>query len=130
VSLGLEPNRLAMMLAVLHRHGGVALSDHDVFINVVGGMRVSETAADLPMLLALTSSFRDRPLPSKMVCFGEIGLSGEVRPVPDGEQRLKEAASHGFDTALIPAANAPRKPPPDLNVVPLRNVAEALEKLA
>jgi DNA repair protein RadA/Sms len=129
VSLGLEQNRLAMMLAVLHRHGGVALSDHDVFINVVGGMRISETAADLPMLLALYSSFRDRPLQSRMICFGEIGLSGEVRPVPDGEQRLKEAASHGFTKAMVPAANAPRKPPDGLKIVPLRNVSETLEKL-
>lgn len=129
VSLGLEHNRLAMMLAVMHRHGGVGLSDHDVFINVVGGMRVTETAADLPMLLALHSSFRDRPLQDKMICFGEVGLSGEIRPVPDGEQRLKEAAGHGFRTALVPAANAPRKPVRGLDIVPLRNVAEALEKL-
>jgi len=129
VALGLEQNRLAMMLAVLHRHGGVALSDHDVFINVVGGMRISETAADLPMLLALYSSFRDRPLQSRMICFGEIGLSGEVRPVPDGEQRLKEAAGHGFTLAMVPAANAPRKPPDGLTIVPLRNVGETLERL-
>jgi len=129
VSLGLEHNRLAMMLAVLHRHGGVALADHDVFINVVGGMRVSETGADLAMLLALYSSFRDRPLQSKMICFGEIGLSGEVRPVPDGEQRLKEAAGHGFSLAMIPAANAPRKPLAGLSIVPLRSVAETLERL-
>lgn len=129
VSLGLEHNRLAMMLAVMHRHGGVGLADHDVFINVVGGMRVTETAADLPMLLALHSSFRDRPLQDKMICFGEVGLSGEIRPVPDGEQRLKEAAGHGFRTALVPAANAPRKPVRGLDIVPLRNVAEALEKL-
>ncbi len=129
VSLGLEHNRLAMMLAVLHRHGGVALADHDVFINVVGGMRVSETGADLPMLLALYSSFRDRPLQSKMICFGEIGLSGEVRPVPDGEQRLKEAAGHGFNLAMIPAANAPRKPLAGLSIIPLRSVAETLERL-
>jgi DNA repair protein RadA/Sms len=118
-----------MMLAVLHRHGGVALADHDVFINVVGGMRVSETGADLPMLLALYSSFRDKPIPGKMICFGEVGLSGEIRPVPDGEQRLREAAGHGFTTALIPAANAPRKPIKGLNIVPLRTVSEALEKV-
>jgi len=130
VALGLEHNRLAMMLAVLHRHGGVALSDHDVFINVVGGMRISETAADLPMLLSLYSSFRDRPMAAKMICFGEIGLSGEVRPVPDGEQRLKEAASHGFTTAMIPAANAPRKPPNGLSIVSLRNVRDSLERLS
>ena len=129
VALGLEHNRLAMMLAVLHRHGGVALADHDVFINVVGGMRVSETGADLPMLLALYSSFRDKPLQDKLICFGEVGLSGEIRPVPDGEQRLKEAAGHGFKTAMIPVANAPRKPPAGLSVIPVRNIAEALERL-
>jgi DNA repair protein RadA/Sms len=128
VALGLEHNRLAMMLAVLHRHGGVALADHDVFINVVGGMRVTETGADLPMLLALHSSFRDRPAPDRMVCFGEVGLSGEIRPVHDGEQRLREAAGHGFTRALVPAANAPRKPLAGLQVVPLQHVSEALEK--
>jgi len=126
VVLGLEHNRLAMMLAVLHRQGGVALADHDVFINVVGGMRIAETGADLPMLLALYSSFRDQPMPQKMICFGEVGLSGEIRPVADGEQRLREAASHGFTRALIPTANAPRKPISNLEVVPLRTVAEVL----
>lgn len=129
VALGLEHNRLAMMLAVAHRHGGVALSDHDVFINVVGGMRVTETAADLPMLLALYSSFRDKPLQEKMICFGEVGLSGEVRPVPDGEQRLREAAGHGFVSALVPAANAPRKPPDGLKIIAVRSVAEALDRV-
>jgi DNA repair protein RadA/Sms len=128
VSLGLEHNRLAMMLAVLHRQGGVGLADHDVFINVVGGMRVTETGADLPMLLALFSSFRDRPAAERMVCFGEVGLSGEIRPVHDGEQRLREAAGHGFTRALVPAANAPRKPIEGLQVVPLHHVSEALEK--
>jgi len=128
VCLGLEHNRLAMMLAVLHRQGGVALADHDVFINVVGGMRVTETGADLPMLLALFSSFRDRPIRAGMVCFGEVGLSGEVRPVHDGEQRLREAAGHGFSVALVPAGNAPRRPIEGLEVVPLKQVSEALEK--
>ena len=129
VALGLEHNRLAMMLAVLHRQGGVALADHDVFINVVGGMRVTETGADLPMLLALYSSFRDLPVPERMVCFGEVGLSGEIRPVYDGEQRLREAASHGFNRALVPAANLPRQPIDGLEVIPLSNVGEALERL-
>ncbi len=130
IVLGLEHNRLAMMLAVLHRHGGVALADHDVFINVVGGMRIAETGADLPMLLALFSSFRDRPVAQKLICFGEVGLSGEIRPVPDGEQRLREAASHGFTRALVPAANAPRKPVKGLEVVALRTVAETLEHVS
>lgn len=128
VALGLEQNRLAMMLAVLHRHGGVALADYDVFINVVGGMRVTETGADLAMLLALFSSYRDKPVPQKLISFGEVGLSGEIRPVHDGEQRLREAAGHGFTRALVPRANAPRKPINGLEVVPLTTVAEALEK--
>ena len=130
VALGLEHNRLAMMLAVLHRHGGVALADHDVFINVVGGMRVTETGADLPMLLALYSSFRDRPAPERTVCFGEVGLSGEIRPVHDGEQRLREAAGHGFARALVPAANVPRKAVKGLEIIPLRDVGQALEKMS
>jgi DNA repair protein RadA/Sms len=129
VALGLEHNRLAMMLAVLHRHGGVALSDHDVFINVVGGMRVTETGADLPMLLALYSSFRDRAVEDRMICFGEVGLSGEVRPVHDGEQRLREAAGHGYTRALVPAANVPRKSLPGLRVTPLNHIADALEEI-
>ena len=126
VALGLDHNRLAMMLAVLHRQGGIALADYDVFINVVGGMRITETGADLPMLLALFSSFRDKPMQQKMICFGEVGLSGEIRPVHDGEQRLREAASHGFDYALVPVANAPRKPIKGLSVIPVRSVSEAL----
>jgi DNA repair protein RadA/Sms len=128
VALGLEHNRLAMMLAVLHRHGGVALADHDVFINVVGGMRITETGADLPMLLALYSSYRDKPVAQKWICFGEVGLSGEIRPVHDGEQRLREAAGHGFSRALVPVANAPRKAISGLEVIPVSTVAEALEQ--
>ncbi|MCL1633226.1 DNA repair protein RadA [Luteimonas sp. SX5] len=108
VAVGLEQNRLAMLLAVLHRHGGVVVSDQDVFVNVVGGIRVQETAADLPVLLAVLSSLRDRPLPDKTIAFGEIGLSGEIRPVPNGEERLKEAATHGFKRAIVPKANAPK----------------------
>ena len=119
-----------MMLAVLHRHGGISLSDHDVFINVVGGMRISETAADLPMVMALFSSFRDRPLDGRMFCFGEVGLSGELRPVPNGEERLKEAAGHGFEIAVVPAHNAPRKPLGGLEVIAARNIAQVLERLA
>jgi DNA repair protein RadA/Sms len=129
VTLGLDHNRLAMMLAVLHRQGGVALADHDVFINVVGGMRVTETGADLPMLLALFSSFRDQAVRKGVVSFGEVGLSGEIRPVQDGEQRLREAVGHGFERALVPAANAPRKPIEGLTVVSLNHVSEALEQV-
>ena len=129
VVLGLEPNRLAMMLAVLHRHGGMALADQDVFINVVGGMRITETGADLPMLLALSSSFRDRALPDKLVSFGEVGLSGEVRPVPDGQERLREAEQHGYADAVVPTGNVPRKPLGRMRVHPVRTVADALEKI-
>jgi DNA repair protein RadA/Sms len=109
VTLGLEQNRLAMLLAVLHRHGGYAVYDQDVFVNVVGGIRVQETAADLPVLMAVLSSFRDRALPEKTVAFGEVGLSGEIRPVPNGEERLREAATHGFRRAIVPKANAPKQ---------------------
>jgi len=108
VALGPDSQRLAMLLAVLHRHGGIALGDQDVFVNVVGGMRVSETAADLAVVLAALSSFRDKPLGERLVVFGEIGLAGEIRPVPGGEDRLAEAAKHGFTRAIVPKANAPR----------------------
>lgn len=129
VALGLEQNRLAMLLAVLHRHGGIAVFDQDVFVNVVGGIRLQETAADLPVLLAVLSSFRDRPLPPKLVAFGEIGLAGELRPVPNGEERLKEAASHGFLKAIVPRANMPKRPPAGLDVVPAERLGDALEAL-
>tara|TARA_R110000850_G_scaffold265250_5_gene394736 strand:- start:11463 stop:12812 length:1350 start_codon:yes stop_codon:yes gene_type:complete len=109
VALGLEANRLNMLLAVLHRHAGIALGDQDVFVNVVGGMRISETGADLPLLLATLSSFRGKPLPSELVIFGEVGLAGEIRPVQGGEERLVEAAKQGFKRALVPEANKPRK---------------------
>lgn len=108
VTVGFEPNRLAMLLAVLHRHGGIAIYDQDVFVNIVGGIRVTETAADLPVLLAVLSSFRDRTTGLRMVAFGEVGLAGEIRPVPNGEDRLKEAASHGFERAIVPSGNAPK----------------------
>jgi len=109
VTLGLEQNRLAMLLAVLHRHGGVAMYDQDVYVNAVGGVRINETAADLAVLLASLSSFRDRPLPNDLVVFGEVGLAGEIRPVPNGEERLREAAKHGFKQAIVPRANLPRR---------------------
>ncbi len=109
VTLGLEQNRLAMLLAVLHRHGGVAMYDQDVYVNAVGGVRINETAADMAVLLAALSSFRDRPLPTDLVVFGEVGLAGEIRPVPNGEERLREAAKHGFKQAIVPRANLPRR---------------------
>jgi DNA repair protein RadA/Sms len=130
VALGLEQNRLAMLLAVLHRHGGAAVYDQDVFVNVVGGIRVQETAADLPVLLAVLSSFRDRPLPEKTVAFGEVGLSGEIRPVPNGEERLKEAATHGFLKAIVPKANAPKKLKiGEMDIVPVERLREALDAM-
>lgn len=109
VALGLEGNRLNMLLAVLHRHGGIALGDQDVFVNVVGGMRITEPAADLPLLLAALSSFRGRPVATDLIVFGEVGLAGEIRPVQNGEERLIEAAKQGFKRALVPEANKPRK---------------------
>ncbi|HET8553339.1 MAG TPA: DNA repair protein RadA, partial [Rhodanobacteraceae bacterium] len=128
VALGLEQNRLAMLLAVLHRHGGVAAYDQDVFVNVVGGIRVQETAADLPVLLAIRSSLRDRPLPEKTIAFGEVGLSGEIRPVPNGEERLKEAAHHGFRHAVVPKANAPKKKRlGDLEIIGVERLVDALD---
>jgi DNA repair protein RadA/Sms len=128
VALGLEQNRLAMLLAVLHRHGGIAAYDQDVFVNVVGGIRVQETAADLPVLLAVLSSLRDRPLPDKTIAFGEVGLSGEIRPVPNGEERLKEAAHHGFLRAVVPRANAPKKGRVgDMEVIGVDRLAQAIE---
>ena len=128
VAVGLEGNRMAMLLAVLHRHGGVAVGDQDVFVNVVGGIRVQETAADLPVLLAVLSSLRDAPLPDKTIAFGEVGLSGEIRPVPNGEERLKEAATHGFVRAIVPKANAPKAGSyKGMEIIPVERLADALE---
>jgi len=126
VAVGLEQNRLAMLLAVLHRHGGLHVGDQDVFANVVGGVKVLETSADLALLLAIVSSFRDRPLPRDLVIFGEVGLSGEIRPVPSGQERLAEAAKHGFRHAIVPKANAPRSAIAGMEVVPVRKLQEAL----
>ena len=129
VAVGFEGNRLALLLAVLHRHGGVALSAYDVFINVVGGVHLGETAADLPAVLAAVSSLDDRPLAQDLVSFGELGLAGEVRPVPFGEERLREAAKHGFKRAIVPRANTPRKAIEGLEVIGVERLSEALEAL-
>ena len=126
VTLGLEQNRLSMLLAVLHRHGGLLLADQDVFVNVVGGVKVCETAADLAVLLAVVSSFRDRPLPEDLFVFGEIGLSGELRPVPNGEDRLHEAVKHGFRRAIIPSANKPRQAVAGLSITAAGRLSEVL----
>ncbi len=130
VTLGLEQNRLSMLLAVLHRHAGVATFDQDVFVNVVGGVRITETAADLPVLLAVRSSLRDRPLPSQMAAFGEVGLSGEIRPVPNGVVRVQEAVKHGFTRIIVPQANMPKKPPAGAEVIPVQRLGDALDKLS
>ena len=127
VTLGLEQNRLSMLLAVLHRHGGIAMFDQDVYVNVVGGVRISETAADLAVLLAVISSLRDRTMAQDLVAFGEVGLAGEIRPVPNGQERLREAAKHGFRRAIVPKANAPKKPLDGLEVIAVERLSDALD---
>ena len=129
VTVGLDHNRLSMLLAVLHRHGGIMVGDQDVFVNVVGGVKVLETSADLALILSVISSFRDRPLPDDLVVFGEVGLAGEIRPVANGQERLREAAKHGFTRAIIPAGNKPKQPIKGMRVTPVRKVTEALEAL-
>ena len=129
VTLGLEQNRLAMLLAVLHKHGGVVTYNQDVFVNVVGGVKVNETSADLATILAIVSSLRNMPLPRDMIVFGETGLSGEIRPVSGGQERLREAAKHGFKTAIIPAANAPKEKMNGLQVIPVEKISEAIAAL-
>jgi len=125
---GVDQNRLALLLAVLQRHGGIALSGEDVFINVVGGLRIGDTSADLPSLLAIVSSFRDRPCKAKMLSFGEIGLAGEVRPVRFGTERIREAAKQGFTFAIVPTANVPQKKIPGIDVVGVRKLEDAFEQ--
>jgi DNA repair protein RadA/Sms len=129
VAVGLEQNRLAMLLAVLHRHGGLQVGDQDVFANVVGGVKVLETSADLALLAAIVSSYRDRPLPKDMVIFGEVGLSGEIRPVPSGQERLSEAAKHGFKRAIVPRGNAPKGEIQGMEVIAVAKLSEALAAL-
>ena len=126
VAVGLEQNRLALLLAVLHRHGGLQMSDQDVFVNVVGGVKVGETGADLALLLALISSFRNRPLPQDLVVFGEVGLAGEIRPVTSGQERISEAAKHGFKRAIIPFANKPKSAVENMEVFTVKKLADAL----
>ena len=127
--VGLEQNRLAMLLAVLHRHAGIACFDQDVFVNAVGGVRIGEPAADLAVLLAIVSSLRNKPLPQKLIAFGEIGLAGEIRPAPRGQERLREAAKLGFTHALIPRANAPKQPIKGIEVIALERVEQAVDKI-
>ena len=124
---GIEQNRLSMLLAVMNRHGGISLHNEDVFINVVGGVRVQEPAVDLPILLATLSSFRDFILPRELVVFGEVGLAGEIRPVPNGQERLREASKHGFKHAIIPTANAPKDSVEGLDIIPVSRLSEAID---
>ena len=126
VAVGLEQNRLALLLAVLHRHGGLQRSDQDVFVNVVGGVKVGETGADLALLLALISSFRNRPLPQDLVVFGEVGLAGEIRPVTSGQERISEAAKHGFKRAIVPFANKPKSAVENMEVFTVKKLSDAL----
>jgi DNA repair protein RadA/Sms len=129
VTVGLEHNRLAMLLAVLHRHGGIATFSQDVFVNVVGGVRVMETAADLAVLLAIVSSLTDRPLPPDLVVFGEVGLAGEIRPISNGLERLNEAAKHGFRQAIVPAGNMSKAVTDKLAVTPVKHISQAIQWL-
>lgn len=126
VTVGLEQNRLSMLLVTLHRHGGVATYDQDVFVNAVGGLRIVETGADLPVLLAVLSSLHNKPLPSDLIVFGEVGLAGEIRPVPSGQERIKEAAKHGFKRAIVPKANSSKNPPAGMEIVAMDKLLEVL----
>ncbi len=127
LSVGLDPQRLSMLLAVLHKHSGLSTHSMDVFLNVVGGLQITETAADLPILFAILSSFRNRHLPPDLLVFGELGLAGEIRPVPGGQERLKEAAKHGFKTAIVPQANVVKKEVDGMKIVPVQTLKEALD---
>ncbi len=129
VGVGLDMQRLSMLLAVLHRHGGVVTYDQDVFVNVVGGVQVTETAIDLPVVLAVMSSLRNKALPHDLIVFGELGLAGELRPIQGGQERLREAAKHGFKRAIIPLANAPKETNLDLTVYTARSLTEVMDHL-
>jgi DNA repair protein RadA/Sms len=129
LTVGLESTRLAMLLAVLHRHAGIVTYDQDVFVNAVGGVKITEPAADLAVLLAIMSSLGNKPLPRGLVVFGEVGLAGEIRPAPRGQERLREAAKLGFSMALIPKANAPRQPIEGLQVIAVDRIDVAIERL-
>lgn len=127
VCVGLESQRLSMLLAVLHRHAGIATHDQDVFVNVVGGVRITETGADLALLLAVLSSLRNRPIPQEWIVFGELGLAGEIRPVQGGQERLREAQKHGFKVAIVPYANAPKQPMEGMQILAAKTLQEAVD---
>jgi DNA repair protein RadA/Sms len=130
LAVGLDQNRLGMLLAVVHRHGGLFMADQDVFLNVVGGVKVTETSADLALALALVSSLRDQTLPQDLVVFGEVGLAGEIRPVPSGQERLQEAAKHGFKRAIVPRANVPRGGIAGMHITGVARLSEAIAAIA
>lgn len=129
VTVGLEQNRLSMLLAVLHRHGGIITYDQDVFVNVVGGVKVTETAADLALLLAIVSSLKNRALPDDLIVFGEVGLSGEIRPVQNGQERLRQAAKVGVKRAVVPTANCPKKNELDMEIIAVEDLKQALSEV-
>lgn len=129
IAVGLDQTRLAMLLAILSRHGGVNSHNQDVFLNVVGGVRVMETGADLPILAAILSSIRNKPLDRELLIFGELGLAGEIRPVPNGQERLREAVKHGFKKAIIPVANAPKEKIKDLQIIAVKRVQDLIDNL-
>ena len=127
VAVGIDGNRLTMLLAVAHRHGGLLLHGQDVFANVVGGVRMAETSGDLAIIMAARSSLENSPVPNSMIVFGELGLAGEIRPVPFGEERLREAAKHGFKSAIVPEANVPRRAPEGMTVRGVTRLNQALD---
>jgi DNA repair protein RadA/Sms len=129
VAIGLDQNRLSMLLAVLHRHGNVQMNDQDVFANVVGGVKVAETSADLALLLSIVSSFQNKILDKELIAFGEVGLAGEIRPVPNGTERIIEAAKHGFKRAIVPKANVPKQKISGITVVGVARLSEALDAI-
>ncbi len=129
VAVGFEQNRLSMLLAILNRHGGLQVGDQDVFVNAVGGIRVDETSSDLALLLSVVSSHRNRALPADLVCFGEVGLSGEIRPVPNGQERIREAVKHGFKKAIVPSANKPKQAVSGVNIIAVNKLSEALDAI-
>ncbi len=129
LAVGLEGNRLTMLLAILHKHGGISIGDHDVFVNIVGGIKVTETSSDLALLIAVTSSFREVTLDKNLVVFGEVGLSGEIRPVPNGMERIKEAQKHGFKRAIIPKENMPKEPVANMEIIAVSRIQDALDKI-
>jgi len=129
VTVGLDQNRMAMLLAVMHRHGGIQASDQDVYVNVVGGVKVSETSADLAVLCSILSSMRNQPLSQELIIFGEVGLAGEIRPVPSGQERIIEAAKHGFKRAIVPIGNVPKNGVPGMEIMGVKSLQQALDFL-